>query len=116
MEVYCYGKIIYKQKRLYLIGQPLSADPDGYKPPNGAYEGAGISNFANPINGMNSMSVFNDKFTEETFLGTPGLLQLSILPAIPINYYGLIGKSLLNMRLINLTLLVMHLLHFKQLI
>ncbi len=87
----------YNPHRLYLIGQPLSADPDGYKPPNGTYEGAGVSNFANSINGMNSMSVFHDKFTGETFLGKEGFLELSIIPAIPINYYGLIGRSIRNL-------------------
>ncbi len=43
------------------------------------------------------MSVFHDKFTEDTFLGAEGLLELSILPALPINYYGLIGKSIRNL-------------------
>ncbi len=79
--------------RLHLIGQPLSADLKGYKP-NGVQEGGGLSTVANSIDGMNSMSVFHDKFTEDTLLGAPILLQLSIIPAIPINYYGLIGKEL----------------------
>lgn len=62
-----------------------------------AKEGGAVSNLANPVPGMNSMSVFHDKFTQYTFLGAPGLLQLSIVPAIPINYYGLIGKSIRNL-------------------
>ncbi|NBV07284.1 MAG: hypothetical protein EBS06_08660, partial [Proteobacteria bacterium] len=81
--------------KLYLIGQPITAYP-GYDP-GFAREGGTVSKIANPINGMNSMSVFHDKFTEDTFLGAPGLLQLSIIPAIPINYYGLIGKSIRNL-------------------
>ena len=55
------------------------------------------SRVSNPVKGMNSMSVFHDKFTEDTFLGAPGLLQLTIIPAIPINYYGLIGKEIRNL-------------------
>jgi hypothetical protein len=86
----------YKSERLKYIGQPLSADPN-YIIPNDTYEGAVISNFANPINGMNSMSVFHDKLTGEAFLGTEGLIELSIIPAIPISYYGLIGKSIRNL-------------------
>jgi len=86
----------YDPNRLYLIGQPLSADPKGYKP-NGAQEGGTVSQIANPLNGMNSMSVFHDKFTEDTFLGLPILLQLSIVPAIAINYYGLLGKEIRNL-------------------
>jgi len=41
--------------------------------------------------------VFHDKFTEDTFLGKEGLLELSIIPALPINYYGLIGKEFRNL-------------------
>jgi hypothetical protein len=48
------------------------------------------------IPGFNSMSVMHDKITEETFLGKPGLLQLSIVPSIPVNYYGLVGKTIRN--------------------
>ena len=86
----------YKPNRIYLIGQPLSADPDGYKPGRLNEDGAFVSP-AKAIPGMNSMSVFHDKFTENTFLGKEGLLELSIIPAIPINYYGLIGKELRNL-------------------
>ena len=83
--------------RLHLIGQPITADVDYYqKKLTWANEG-GVVSSTNSIPGFNSMSVFHDKFTEETFLGSPGLLQLSILPAIPINYYGLIGKSFRNL-------------------
>ena len=78
--------------RLHLIGQPISANPR--HDPGFAGEGGTVSKIANPLKGMNSMSVFHDKFTEGTFLGAPGLLQLTIIPAIPINYYGLIGKEL----------------------
>ncbi len=83
--------------RLYLIGQPITADPDYYeKKLTWANEGGAIS-APNVIPGFNSMSVFHDKFTQETFLGKEGLLELSIIPAIPINYYGLIGKELRNL-------------------
>jgi hypothetical protein len=85
----------YNSSRLHFIGKPLSADP-AYKIPSNAHEGALVSNVANPIYGMNSMSVMHDKITEETILGKPGLLQLSIIPSVPINYYGLIGKSIRN--------------------
>ncbi len=85
----------YKPKRLWLIGQSLSADPKGYKS-EWQNEGGAISG-ANALNGMNAMSVFHDKFTQYTFLGTEGLLELSILPSIPITYYGLIGKSIRNL-------------------
>ncbi|NCA27834.1 MAG: hypothetical protein EBS92_00980, partial [Proteobacteria bacterium] len=81
--------------RLYLIGQPITADPDGYEPGFFNEDGSFVSP-ANAIPGMNSMSVFHDKFTEDTFLGKEGLLELSIIPAIPINYYGLIGKEMRN--------------------
>jgi hypothetical protein len=81
--------------RLWLIGQPLSADPKHII--CGACEGSLMSKVTNPVRGMNAMSVFHDKFTEETFLGKPGLLELSIIPAIPITYYGLIGKSIKNL-------------------
>ncbi len=84
----------YDASRLHLIGQPLSADPKYYKNSlTWANEGGFVSS-ANVIPGFNSMSIFHDKFTEETFLGESGLLQLSIIPAIPITYYALIGKSL----------------------
>jgi hypothetical protein len=84
----------YDASRLWLIGQPVTADPKYYKNDlTWAHEGGGVSS-TNAVPGFNSMSVFHDKFTEETFLGAPGLLQLSIFPAIPINYYGLIGKSI----------------------
>ncbi len=42
----------------------------------------------------NELNVFHDKFTGQTFLGKEGLLELSIPPAMVINYYGLIGKEL----------------------
>ena len=84
----------YDATRLWLINQPLSADPT-YKP-GGQNEGGTIS-AANGLNGMNSMSVFHDKFTQYTFLGTEGLLELTIPPAMIINYYGLIGKSIRNL-------------------
>jgi hypothetical protein len=85
----------YDASRLYLIGQPLGADQRGYKP--GFFnEGGGIST-PNVIPGFNSMSVFHDKYTEDTFLGAPGLLQITILPSLPINYYGLIGKDIRNL-------------------
>jgi hypothetical protein len=85
----------YDASRLYLIGQPLSADPKGYKP--GFFNEGGTISSPNVLPGFNSMSVFHDKFTEDTFLGKEGFLELSILPAIPINYYGLIGKELRNL-------------------
>ena len=80
-----------------MVGQPLSADPEGYVPLTYAHEGATVSNLTNPVRGMNAMSVFHDKLTEDTFLGREGFLELSIIPAIPIIYYGLIGKSLRNL-------------------
>lgn len=69
----------------YLVGQPLRPYP-GYEGPEWNQEGGAISS-PNILPGFNSMSVFHDKFTEDTFLGKEGLLELSILPAIPINYY-----------------------------
>jgi hypothetical protein len=84
----------YDPKRLKYIGQPITADADYYeKKLKWANEGGGVSS-SNVIPGFNSMSVFHDKFTQETFLGKEGLLELSIVPAIPINYYGLVGKSI----------------------
>lgn len=86
----------YDPDRVYLIGQAITADSEYYnKEMSWANEGGAIS-LTNNIPGFNSMSVFHDKFTEDTFLGALGLLQLSILPAIPINYYGLIGKNINN--------------------
>jgi hypothetical protein len=86
----------YDPTRLWLIGQPITADHDYYKNKlTWQNEGGAISS-ANAIPGFNSMSVMHDKVTEETFLGNSGLLELSILPSIPINYYGLIGKSIRN--------------------
>jgi hypothetical protein len=79
----------------YLVGQPLKPYP-GYEGASWNQEGGAIS-LLNVIPGFNSMSVFHDKFTEDTFLGEEVLLELSIIPAIPINYYGLIGKELRNL-------------------
>jgi hypothetical protein len=87
----------YDASNLWLIGKPLSADINKKIAICGACEGSLMSKLANPIHGMNTMSVFHDKFTQETFLGKPGLLELSIIPAIPITYYGLIGKSIKNL-------------------
>jgi hypothetical protein len=78
-----------------LIGQPITADPKGYKP--GLFEEGGTISAPNIIPGFNSMSVFHDKYTEDTFLGAPGLLQITIFPSLPINYYGLIGKEIRNL-------------------
>jgi hypothetical protein len=47
-------------KRLYLIGQPLSADPNHKI--GGAYEGGFISNATNPIPGGYHKKCVNDQF------------------------------------------------------
>ena len=89
--------VVARPELAYLVGQPLSADINKKIVICETCEGSLMSKTANPIPGMNSMSVFHDKFTEDTFLGAPGLLESSIIPAIPINYYGLIGKELRNL-------------------
>lgn len=82
-------------EKAYLVGKPLSADPT-YNGPDWDQEGGGLSNVANPLNGMNSMSVIHDKFAQEKLREAPELLQLSIIPIIPVSYYGLIGKEIRN--------------------
>ena len=63
----------YDATRLWLIRQPLSADPS-YKDQITWQKEGGTISAANGLNGMNAMSVFHDKFTQYTFLGNPGLI------------------------------------------
>jgi len=87
----------YNPERLKYIGQPITVDQDYYNNQlKWANEGGGVSS-TNVIPGFNSMSVMHDKWGENSIIGAPGMLQLSITPAIPINYYGLIGKSIRNL-------------------
>lgn len=81
-------------KEMYLVGQPLNAKP-GYTP-NFVQEGGWISTHTN-ARGMNAMSVMHDKWGENPIIAKPGVLQFTIIPAIPITYYGLIGKSIRNL-------------------
>ena len=82
-------------ERAYLIGQPLSADPTHeitrYS------EGSAFSNAANVVPGLNSvLAIPHDKFGNKGLASYHGPLQLSIIPFLPIGYYGIVGKSIRN--------------------
>ncbi len=81
--------------RASLAGQPLTSDLK-YSP-RWDQEGGWLSLQANKAKGMNAMSVVHDKWGENKFIATPGILQISIIPAIPITYYRLVGKSIRNL-------------------
>ena len=88
----------YKPERLWLIGQPLSADPTYKDKIGGANEGSPFSNTANYIPGLNSvLAIPHDKFGNDGIASHNGPLQLSIIPFIPIGYYAIIGKSIRNL-------------------
>ena len=60
-------------------------------------EGSPFSNTVNSVPGMNSIvAIPHDKFGDKGFFSNDGPLQLSIIPFIPVGYYGLIGKSIRN--------------------
>ena len=61
-------------------------------------EGSYMSTTLNYIPGFNNMSIGHDKITDKGIMSKTGPLQLSIIPAIAINYYGLIGKTIKNTR------------------
>jgi len=61
-------------------------------------EGAPASNALNKTPGLNSaVAVPHDKLTNSGIMSKSPLLEASIIPSIPIGYYGLIGKSIKNL-------------------
>jgi hypothetical protein len=85
---------LYPEKA-YLIGQPLSADPDYEFRLLSSKEGSPFSNAVNFVPGLNSIvAIPHDKFGNKGFFSNNGPLQLSIIPFIPLGYYGLVGKSI----------------------
>ncbi|NCW13278.1 MAG: hypothetical protein EBV82_09015, partial [Chitinophagia bacterium] len=64
---------------------------------NNVSEGSIFSETFNKIPGFNSaVAIPHDKFGNEGFASHDGPLQLSIIPFIPIGYYGLLGKTIRN--------------------
>ena len=59
-----------------------------------------FSKFFNKIPGMNAMSIMHDKWTDKNVglnggkISNTPYLEMSILPAIPVTYLGLIGETI----------------------